>query len=360
MSSTFRNPRSAFRNRLHRRNASLIVLVLLSSGALLLPNGWTEGLVSLVQVIVPFQDAASTSADVVAGAFELDAPPVQAEVHDALAREKAALEHENASLALRVADLEDEVSLLTATRLWGGKERGIGAQGRLIPARVITADILTWRSSRLLNAGSLQGVRNGAAVASRLFTMDRGEKEGVRDGMAILRAEVLVGLVQQVGTHTARIKLFSDVTVEMKVRIGRFSPRRNDEFDNPSRDNPNRDNLSRDILSRDREGAGRSDTGTTFTALGSFFWLTGRGGGIMEIREVDRRDVEAGIIKVGDIVLSDHSNDMLPAPMTIGKIVKIEPDRENPLLSTLTVKSSVDNNSLRKVYIFDPEGDTKE
>ncbi|MHC4698061.1 MAG: rod shape-determining protein MreC [Planctomycetota bacterium] len=339
MSWAFRNPQSATRKRVRRRNAWLIVLALVSIAAILLPGSWTEGLVSLVQVIVPFQDATSTGADVVAGAFERDAAPVEPAVHEALERERAALEHENASLALRVAKLEDEVGLLTATRLWGGREGGIGARGRLIPARVITEDILAWRSSRLINAGSLQGVRNGAAVASRLFTIDRGEDGGVRDGMAILRGEVLIGLVQQVGTHTARIKLLSDVSVEMKVRIGRFNRGGNRE-------------------SYDPQSAIRIPQ-SSFAALDRFFWLTGRGDGIMEIREVDRRDVEAGAIQVGDIVLSDHSDDTLPAPMTIGKIVRIDPDREKPLLSTLTVKSSVDNDSLRNVYIFDPEGDAE-
>jgi len=290
---------------------------------------------SLVQVIVPFQDAAGTGADAMVSALEPDAVPVEAEVYASLLREKVGLEHQNASLALLVGELEDEVSLLTATRLWGGQDRQLGARGRLIPARVITDDILTWRSSRLINAGSLQGVPNGAAVVSRAFSIDRGTEDGIRDGMAILLAEALVGIVEQVGTHTARVKLLSDISVEMKVRIGRL-------------------NQGRDV-----EGPAGSSAGSILSAQDCFYWLTGRGHGIMEIREVDRRDVEAGVIQVGDIVLSDHTEDMLPAPMTIGKIVRIEPDRERPLLSTLTVKSSVDENSLRKIYIFDPDGDAE-
>lgn len=318
-----------------RRNAWLILLVVVSGGAMLLPRSWTDGLMGLVQVIVPFQHAASVGADAVVSVFDSDAAPVAAEVHEALAREKAGLEHANASLAMRVAELEDEVSLLTATRLWGGVDQRIGARGRLIPARVITDDILTWRSSRLINAGSLQGVRNRAAVVSREFSVDRGTQDGVGRGMAVLLAETLVGTVELVTTHTARIKLLSDASVEMKVRIGRF----------------NHDS--------DAEGTAGSRSAGTFTALDRFFWLTGHGKGIMQIREVDRRDVEAGVIQVGDIVLADHTGTMLPAPMTVGKISKIEQDRESPLLATLTITSPIDEDSLRKIYVFDPQGDTE-
>ncbi len=318
-----------------RRNVWLILLVVVSGGAMLLPRTWTDGLMGLVQVIVPFQDAANVGADAVVGAFDSDAAPVEAEVHEALAREKAGLEHVNASLAMRVAELEEEVSLLTATRLWGGVDQRIGARGRLIPARVVTDDILTWRSSRLINAGSLQGVRRSAAVVSWEFSVDRGTEDGVGQGMAVLLAETLVGTVEQVTTHTARIKLLSDASVEMKVRIGRFNP------------------------PHDAEGAVSPGAAGTFTALDRFFWLTGHGKGVMQIREVDRRDVEAGVIQVGDIVLADHTGNMLPAPMTVGKISKIEPDRESPLLSTLTITSPVDEDSLRKIYVFDPQGDAE-
>ncbi|MFQ5591861.1 MAG: rod shape-determining protein MreC [Phycisphaerae bacterium] len=248
---------------------------------------------------------------------------MSAAAYEALVREKTALENENASLALRVVELEGEVSLLTATRLWGGRDERIGARGRLIPARVIADDIFPWRTSRLVNVGSLQGVGRGAAVTSQFFGIDRGTEDGLHDGMAILLAEVLVGIVEQVGTNTARVKLLSDVTVELKVRVGRFA---------------------------DGE----------FVAVDHFLWLTGRGDGTMEIREVDRHDVETGAIQVGDVVLSDPSDDMLPAPMTIGKIVAIEPDHQNPLLSTLRVVSSVPQQALRKVYVFDPEGDMPE
>ncbi|UCE58652.1 MAG: rod shape-determining protein MreC [Phycisphaerales bacterium] len=300
-----------------RRRALLIGMALVAIGAILLPQSWTDGLVSLVQILVPFQHSATVAAEAVSGVAESDGAPVDARTFQALQRENAALEHENASLALRVSELEEEVSLLTATRLWGGEEHRLGASGRLIPARVVAPDILAWRSSRLINAGSLQGVRDGAAVVSQSFSIDRGTESGVQTGMAILLAETLVGEIEQVGTHTSRVKLLSDVSVEMKVRIGRFG----------------------------EDG---------FVALDRFYWLTGCGSGVMEICEVNRRDVEAGVVQVGDVVLSDHTSGTVPAPMTVGKIVAIEPNREKPLLSTLEVRSPLDIRSLNQVYVFDP------
>ncbi|MGB2987338.1 MAG: rod shape-determining protein MreC [Phycisphaerae bacterium] len=286
--------------------------------ALLLPGGWTGKLISLVQIIVPFQHAATSIADSVTDALKPDPPTVSGEAYEALERQKTALEHQVAALAVRAAQLEKEVEILTATRLWDVDGRHIGALGRLIPVRVITEDLLPWRSSRLINAGSLQGVRDGSAVASRFFTIDQGDAEGVGSGMSVLLREALLGVVEQVGTHTARARLLSDLKAGMKVRVGRVT----------------------------EEG---------FAALDRYFWLSGCGDGVMQIRDADRRDVQAGLLQVGDMVLSDPMNDMLPAAMTIGKITAIEPDRKNPLLSILTVKSEIDERFLSRAYVYVPE-----
>jgi cell shape-determining protein MreC len=155
-------------------------------------------------------------------------------------------------------------------------------------------------------------------VVSDYFTIDRGDEAGLRGGMAILLRESFIGLIEQAGTHTARVKLLSDVTVEMKVRIGRFH-----------------------------------DTG--FEALDRYFWLMGRGDGVMEIRDVPRRNVDEEVVAVGDVVLSSPESGLLPAAMTIGRVTDIRPDRDNPLLAILTVKASADEESLRRVYVYDPD-----
>ncbi len=286
----------------------------------MLPRAWTGGLVSLIQVVAPLQDAAATAIDSAAGAVAADGNVVSAEAYTALAQQKAALEHRLAALTARADYLEEEVDVLTATRLWGTADRQIGARGRLIPARVVSSDMLPWRSSHLITAGSLQGVHRGNAVTSRLFTVEPGESREIQDGMAILLGEVLIGTIaQDLGTHTARVKLLSDVSVQQKVHIG--------------------------ALAEDEE----------LVILDQYYWLKGRGQGVMEIRDVDRRNAQAGFIQVGDLVLSDSENPTLPAPMVIGRVVRIDPDRNNPLLCILTVESGVDLDAYRRVYVFAPD-----
>lgn len=306
--------------------------MLVSAAAILFPQRWTGGLISLVQVVVPFQDAATVAADAVSSLGDVRPSSVPSEAHEALTREKAALEHQGAALAARVEELEGEVSLLTATRMWSVAGQRLGASGRLIPARVISQDLLPWRSSRLLNAGSVQGVQDGAAVTSHVFTVDRGEDAKLRTGLAILQGETLVGTIEHTGTHTSRVKLLSDVSVQMKVRIGRWTGDRT-----PVRDS----NLA---LSR-------------FVLLDRYFWMSGRGSGRMEVRDVERKDVETGVIHVGDTVLSDPQSDVLPAAMTIGKITDASSDRDNPLFAVLTIASAVPEASLRRVYIYDPQNE---
>lgn len=284
--------------------------------AILLPRSITGKFINLVQAIVPIQDAAGSAVNAIMGDDEISDEPVSSATYRQLEKKHSALAHQAAALATRVAELEKDVEILTATRLWNAEGNNLGAKGHLVPARVILNDLLSWRSSQLINAGSLQGVRNGAPVASRYF-VDQGNSSGLQNGMAILLGESLIGQVEQVGTHTSRIKLLSDVSIQRKVRIGRLT-----------------------------------DEG--FTSLDRFFWLMGRGSGVMQIRDAQRRDVDEGRLKIGDIVLSDPSSDMLPAAMTIGSITHIETDPKNPLLSILTVTSAVDPQSLRRVYVYDP------
>lgn len=296
----------------------LFTLVAVSLVALVTPAAWTAKLISLVQLILPFQQAADVTAETIASTIRGSGAPVPAETHRQLELRTVAAEHRVAALAARVAELEGEVEILTATRRWELEGGRIGVRGKLIPADVLAGDLLPWRSSRLIGAGALQGVRRGSAVTSQHFSIAQGESAGVRRGLAVLLGEVLLGVVDQVGTHTARFKLLCDVTSGMKVRIGRLT-----------------------------------DQG--YLPHDGYLWLTGHGDGVMRIRDVDRRHVQEGLIAIGDIVLSDPMSELLPAAMTVGKVTAIEPDHQNPLLSILTVRSEIDDAALRRVYVYEPE-----
>lgn len=297
-----------------------LILLAVSVGLMLLPAAWTGRLMSLVQVLVPLQDAGRSVSEAMAGSLaggEGDAP---SDEFRRLQRQNQALSHQLAAACLRLREVEKENMILTATRYAGGDGTGIGSAGRLIPARIVAEDLLGWRTSRLINAGSLQGIRRGDAVTSHHFSIDIGESAGVRSGMAILMAETLVGTIEHTGSQTSRVKLLSDLQVEMKVRIGRF-----------------------------REGR--------FEAIDRYFWLVGRGGRVMEIGDVGKRDVENGIVQVGDVVLSDPLATALPAAMVIGTVKTIRPNPSKPLLVTLVVESPIELESLDRVFVHDPDGE---
>ncbi len=287
----------------------------------LLPSRWTGGLIGLVQLIVPMQDASTTVADTIADSFGGPPPAIKREEYEAAQRQSEALAHQAAALATRVDDLEQEVAELSATRHWDAGGSRIGSRGRLIPARVVVGDLLSWRSSELITTGSLQGVPSGAPVLTNTFSISVGEETGLRTGMAILLGEAYVGWVEKVSPYVSRVKLLSDPSVQMKVRIGRFSQR-------------------------------------GFVLADGYFWLVGRGGSAMEIRDVEARMVQAAGVGVGDVVLSDSTNEMLPAALTIGNVSAIIPDRDNPLFVSLAVKPVLDSRELDRVYVFDPQTET--
>lgn len=286
----------------------------------LLPSRWTGGLIGIVQLIVPLQDASTTVVDSIDASLADQSPIVSAEEFELAQRVASARAHQAAALAARVDDLEREVEALTATRHWDAGGSRIGSKGRLIPARVVVGDVLAWRSSQLITTGSLQGVPVGAPVLSNSFTIGQGEQAGLQSGMAILLGEALVGWVEKIGPHVSRVKLLSDPSVQMKVRIGRFAE-------------------------------------SGFVLADGYFWLVGRGGTSLEIRDVEARTVQAAAVEVGDVVLSDSTNEMLPAALTIGNIVAIIPDRNSPLFVHLSVRPVLDSGHLDRVYVYDPQSD---
>ncbi len=286
----------------------------------LLPTRWTSGLIGFVQLIVPLQDASTTAVESIGDSLAVQPAAVKPEELEESRRKSAALAHQAAALAVRVDDLEREVEALTATRLWDAGGSRIGSRGRLIPARVVVGDLLAWRSSQLVTTGSLQGVPHSAPVVSNSFTIGQGEQAGLQGGMAILLGEVFVGWVEKVGPHVSRVTLLSDPSVQMKVRIGRFS-------------------------------------NNGFVLADGYFWIVGRGGSALEIRDVEARTVQATAVEVGDLVLSDSTNEMLPAALTIGNIAAIIPDRDNPLFVHLAVKPVLDLADLDRVYVYDPQAE---
>lgn len=305
------------RRLLSPRHKSLVMLLFVVSLILFAaPRSWTHGLLTAVQFVIPAQYAVQWGTDAVAGGPASDGMPPGAEECARLANERRGQEHLAAALAARVADLQREVELLTATRLWNVDGLSLGSSGRLVPADVLGGDVLAWRDSAWIDTGS---VRRGDAVVSRTLEVGAGTAGGVQAGLAVLLGESLVGFVDAVGTHSSRVKLVSDTGSGMKVRIGRMVAGR--------------------LVSTER-----------------YYWMTGQGQGRMRVGDVVREDVDRGRIAAGDLVLSDPMLGALPAPMVVGTVTDCAADRENPLLAVLEVRSAVEAAGLRRVYVYDPRG----
>ncbi len=299
----------------------LLTLFAVAATGWLLPPSWTGQLMSCVQVTVPFQAALSSSSSPSGESFtdEMDSESMLA--NRQLARSNQALRHTIAALTSTITELQDHVSSLTNSREWSANNAQLGPLGKLIPAEVVGEDFLSWRESRLINKGTLQGVTPGASVASEHFTIAHDSSDILGDGLAILYGETLIGTIEQAGTHTARVKLISDVGSQRKVLIGRFQEQGN------------------------------------FVAVDRFFWLTGRGQGLMVIKDVEKIQVDEGLITKGDYILSDPNDATLPASMVIGTIKAIHLDRNKPLLAIVDVATILPSSELHSVYVFVPEAD---
>lgn len=279
---------------------------------LLLPSRWTRGLIGLVQITVPFQDAVGTSMDYLTPSLTENEPSQET-------IRIQTLEHTVAALAGQIRALEEETLRLRGTREWSANGRRFGQHGQLVPAQIISKDLMPWRSSRLLNVGTVQGVDRHSPVMSKSFSLNTGEADGVYPGMAILLRETLIGFINDVSTHTSQVKLMSDVTMEMPVTIGRIV-----------------DDMQ-------------------VVVLPDPFWMKGMGHGEMMIPEVKRSYINLDEIAVGDLVLTPEGHQGLPTSMCIGEIIRIEPDRKNPLLVDLLVVPRVNEHDLQRVYVFDPQ-----
>lgn len=288
-----------------------MVLLFLSLAALIAPPRYTGWLANLVQVVAPFQAVTNRTLAAAEDSFVGPPAPTKVELADAgeLERQKAALENLLHSLTARMEVLERQNEELTAIR-----KLGLDTRGDLIPAHVISRDLLSWRSSVAVDAGSRRKVATGSAVLSDHFSVNVGSQQGVQDGLRVLSSEALVGTVVNTGTHTARVQLLTDPDTDMVVAISRV-----------------RDGMPSPL---DRE-----------------FLLQGAGKGRLEIRDVAQKYVLSGDIQTGDVVMTSGAEVILPAPVVIGRVSTIRRDPENGTLYILDVEPAVQPEQLRRVYI---------
>lgn len=88
---------------------------------------------------------------------------------------------------------------------------------RLIPARVVSPEVSGGRASARLGEGSEKGIRRGTAVVCR--QIDRGAREALERGEAVLTAAGLAGVVDEVGPLMSTVRLVTDPRTNLMIQV---------------------------------------------------------------------------------------------------------------------------------------------
>lgn len=291
----------------------VVLLLAVSLIGLLLPTRLTGRLMNMVQVLIPLHEGATRLTDAASDALSKKPDPVSGDRYAQLERQSQALQNQLASLSVRLAKTEQENDELTGIR-----RLGLGYRGRLIPARIVGQDILSWRDSRYIDAGTLMGVADGVAVTTHALRLETSGPLMPATGMAVLQGETLIGWISRASTYTARVRLLSDPATRMPVTIGRT----------------------------DDDG---------FHTVDAVFWLEGGGSDRIRILEVDHKYIKQGLVRKGDVVMARPDPPYLPIPLVIGRVAKVQRNSDNGLLYTITVGNT--QNPLRTVYVLDMAGE---
>lgn len=92
-----------------------------------------------------------------------------------------------------------------------------GLPCRLVPARLIAPEVGGGRTPALIAKGSARGVTAGGAVIRR--HLDRGAREALERGEAVLTAAGLIGVVDEVGPFTSTVRLVTDPRTSFMVQV---------------------------------------------------------------------------------------------------------------------------------------------
>ena len=211
----------------------------------------------------------------------------------------------------------------------------------LIATRVVAGEALPYGTGRVLGAGRGRGVVVGAPVTTcglrtdRAKALPKGSAAVVPPPQNLLTVAsgTLVGRISQAGEFAAALQLVTDPHFRINARIRReLNPR-----------NP------RMIIPR---------TG------GSPVRLTPYNNKLIDVVAVgDGKEsiIVANVakdhtVRVGDRLVSRTDEYFLPVEISIGRIVAVRPDLENPGFAKLRVQPDASLLDLREVYVVVPRG----
>ena len=231
--------------RVRKRHAWSVVLVALFALPVVKPEGFA-GLEGFLDATLSWPakngiGAPSTSAEAPAG--------------PATARERD-LEIENAQVREAYFQSLDETRQLAELKQ---TLAGLASLPRAIPARIVRA--------------------HDASALRRSVRIDKGSEDGVGKGDAVVQGGVLIGRVEQVESHAARVQLLTDRRTRLELAV--------------------------------RTGDGQRAVG----------YVDGGDGDALRLRNVRARD--GLVVRVGDPVITSNGDERVPAGLVVGRVEEV-------------------------------------
>ena len=140
------------------------------------------------------------------------------------------------------------------------------------------------------------------------MTIDKGKKSGIKEDMAVVTKDGLIGKISKVSNYSSEIKLITSDDVNYKVSVAI----KNDENEN-------------------------------YAILNGYDNKTG----LLKVIDVDKTTK----VKKGDEILTSGLGRLFPSGIYIGTVEKIESDKYN-LSKTLYIKTSQDFNNIHYVTVL--------
>lgn len=214
-----------------------------------------------------------------------------------------------------------------------------GFRCRLLPARVIAAESLAMRNRRLVGAGRRSGVNTGDLVTTRIVLHESELR--LRDKFTVLGQNYVVGCIGNSSDGSAMLLLVTDPHFKMPARLWRLvepGRKRTIYLTTPSGEMESR------TFAHSGRGPGAEPVGNPIPVE-----ALGNGREIV----LEHVPVNHGV-RAGDILTSGDVTGMLPLGLTIGRVSRMERDRNDAHFVTVFVEPLADLHRLRDVYIVLP------
>ncbi len=156
-----------------------------------------------------------------------------------------------------------------------------------------------WKGAKFVFAD----VITAFGISNERIIINRGEDDGLAKDQFVLSNNAVIGTICEVGSRTAQVKLITDPTSKIAIKIAE---------------------LDVDAIMQ--------GTGNSFTTL--------------QLLPTKYK------IKIGDIVWAQKKPGFLDTPVITGTVVHYEKDDENPLFWDVKVKPACDMDSLKNVEVI--------